>query len=156
VCVDENCTPGVDIDPGRGFNIQEIQGQGNGDKGKIPKHWLDGAMNGNPITRTRHWSHAGIFLITKWPGGKYCLTSFGAGVGPTYSSDKLGATMTLDDQSCIPMTLVEVPCDIRTKANNCIWGSGNGTQTSTSGCAEKPGIVNASMPVAGSGVSDYS
>jgi hypothetical protein len=34
----------------------------------------------------------------------------------------LGATFTTqDDQSCIPLTLLEVPCDIRSPANNCIW-----------------------------------
>lgn len=36
----------------------------------------------------------------------------------------VGATFTtLDDQSCIPLTLLEVPCDIRAAANNCIWDS---------------------------------
>jgi hypothetical protein len=47
---------------------------------------------------------------------KHCLTSVGAGVAP--SSDNLGATITSDDQLCIPITLTEVPCDIQNQDNS--------------------------------------
>lgn len=45
-----------------------------------------------------------------------------ASLGPTCAMEMLGATFTIqDDQSCIPLTLLEVPCDVRSPANNCIW-----------------------------------
>ncbi|TAQ86874.1 hypothetical protein B7494_g4793 [Chlorociboria aeruginascens] len=120
LCLDENCTAITDINPGDGFSIKDIHGQANG--GQNSKQWLNNAKDGDHITKTPDYSQAGIFAITKWPCGEYCLGGFDAGVGPTCPTEMVGATFTTqDDQSCIPVTLLEVPCDIRAPANNCIW-----------------------------------
>jgi hypothetical protein len=31
----------------------------------------------------------------------------------------------LDKQSCVPITVTEVPCDIHNVKNNCIWKNSN-------------------------------
>jgi hypothetical protein len=135
VCRNQDCTPGVDIEPGMSFNIQEIQGPGPADGGQRRRIWLNNAKDGSYITRTPSYSDGAVFVITKWPGGKHCLGGLDAGVGLTYASESVGATIrTADDQSCIPMTLTEVPCDIRAKTTNCIGG--NKTEASTSSPAD--------------------
>jgi hypothetical protein len=46
-------------------------------------------------------------------------------IGPTCPSDLPAATFTtFDKQSCIPIDVLEVPCDIHNTANNCIWRNG--------------------------------
>lgn len=129
LCADEKCTSRVDINPGEGFRIKDIHGTANG--GADAKQWLDNAKDGAHITKTADFLKAGNFTITKWPCGKYCLGGLDAGVGPTCPTEMVGATFTtMDDQSCIPMSLLEVPCDIRAGANNCIW------DTKADQCAE--------------------
>jgi hypothetical protein len=122
LCLDESCTAIADINPGVGFSIKDIHGQANG--GQNCKQWLNNARDGEHITKTPDYSQAGVFVLTKWPCGKYCLGGLDAGVGPTCPTEMVGATFTtLDDQSCIPMVLLEVPCDIRAAVNNCFWDS---------------------------------
>lgn len=59
----------------------------------------------------------------------------------------LGATFTtLDDQSCIPLTLLEVPCDIRSPANNCIWETKGGPCGAQKEVADCKGISNSTAP----------
>ncbi len=75
-----------------------------------------------PISPRRLISPKQVSLLLQNGLGKYCLSGKDAGVGPTCPTEMLGAThTTLDDQSCVPLTLLEVPCDIRSLANNCIW-----------------------------------
>ena len=120
ICADENCISSIDVNPGDGFRIKDIHGQANG--GADCKQWLNNAKDGEHITKTPDFAKAGNFTITKWPCGKYCLGGLDTGVGPTCPTEMIGATFTTaDDQSCIPLTLLEVPCDIRAAANNCIW-----------------------------------
>jgi len=100
-------------------------------------------------------------VITKWPGGKYCLGGFryddgvgsGAGVGLTYEAGSVGATvLPRDDQACIVMMLTEVPCDIRGERANCIGGKAIAAVVSSPGGS---GVLNASMPIDGSGAPGY-
>lgn len=75
------------------------------------------------------------------------------GVGLIKADDRgsVGATMlTRDDQSCVLVTLMEVPCDIRAPTANCFGV--NKTKTSVSSSADVK-AANASMPIDGSGVS---
>jgi hypothetical protein len=114
------------------------------------------------MTRTSDFWESGNFVLTKWPGGKYCLGGFryddrlgsGSGVGLAYEAGTVGATMLPnDDQACVVMTFTEVPCDIRGQTANCIGGS-----TTVAATSPPPGgndVVNASMPIDGSGVSGY-
>jgi hypothetical protein len=120
LCADEGCSIITDLNPGDPFYIKDIHGSANG--GQACKQWLNNASDGNHISKTPDFSQAGAFTITKWPCDKYCLSGFDAGIGPTCPTEMLGATFTTqDDQSCIPLTLLEVPCDVRSPANNCIW-----------------------------------
>jgi hypothetical protein len=70
----------------------------------------------------------------------------------------LGATFTTqDDQSCIPLTLLEVPCEIRSPVNNCIWetkGSQCGTKQESQDCKVPvvpvvPAVTNSTAVTAG-------
>ncbi|KAH8587869.1 hypothetical protein B0O99DRAFT_525998 [Bisporella sp. PMI_857] len=120
LCSNEHCSARHDINPGQPFYIKDIHGSANG--GQAKRQWLNNAKDGSHISKTPHFSQAGIFTITKWPSGKYCLSGKDSGVGPTCPTEMLGATFTtLDDQSCVPITLLDVPCDIRSQENNCIW-----------------------------------
>ena len=147
LCNEECCETVTDINPGQGFYIKDLHGEANG--GKNCKQWLNNATDGSHITKTPDFAKAGQFSITKWPCGKYCLSGATMGLGPTCPHEMLGATFTtLDDQSCIPMTLTEVPCDIRSAANNCIW------ITKAKQCGEPPkanceicNASNATIPV---------
>ena len=114
------------------------------------------------MTRTPEYWESGNFVITKWPGGKYCLGGFryddrvgsGAGIGLTYEAGSVGATMLpRDDQACVVMTLTEVPCDIRAEGANCIGG--NTTAAAASPPPSGSGVLNASMPIDGSGAPGY-
>ena len=120
LCRDESCAAATSVNPGDGVRIQDLHGEAN--SGKDPNHWLNGAQNGGHIGKTPQYSAAGVFTITKWTPGKYCLGGFETGVGPTCPSDDPAVTFnTLDKQSCVPIELVPVPCDIRDVDNNCLW-----------------------------------
>lgn len=47
-----------------------------------------------------------------------------------------------DQQSCIPITIIEVPCDIRSPDNSCLWdGKGEGNQCcSPNGCTGQEAV----------------
>jgi hypothetical protein len=129
------------------FNIQEIQGS--------TRIWLSNAEDGKYIARTPNSWDGAELVITRWPGGKHCLGGYEAGVGLTTASESVGATiLTMDNQACIPMTLTEVPCDIRAPGTNCL--TGNKTEASTSGPADGKVVSNDNMPYDGSGVSGSS
>ncbi|KJK86476.1 hypothetical protein H633G_09667, partial [Metarhizium anisopliae BRIP 53284] len=120
-CKDQNCTRGCAVNPGEGFAILDIHGASN--TGAEANNFLDAKPNGGHIGKTPDYSAAGRFTITKWTCGKYCLGGAGnQGVGPTCPSLEPALTFnTLDAQSCLPLTLVEVPCDVRDRKNNCRW-----------------------------------
>jgi hypothetical protein len=141
LCANNDCNIITDLNPGDPFYIKDIHGSANG--GQDSKQWLNNASDGNHISKTPDFSQAGTFTITKWPCDKYCLSGFNVGVGPTCPTEMLGATFTTqDDQSCIPLTLLEVPCEIRSPANNCIW------ETKESQCGSKQESKNCKVPVA--------
>jgi len=124
LCEDQACTPGSPIDSADGFRILDTNGDPN--TGANPNQWLDNKQNGGHIGKTPNYADAGIFTLTKWPCGKYCLGELNAGIGPTCPSDVTGMTFTTADKdSCVVVDLMEVPCDIHAKENNCIWKNGD-------------------------------
>ncbi|VBB80501.1 Putative protein of unknown function [Podospora comata] len=111
------------INPGDPIRILDLHGEPN--SGKDPNQWLNNAQNGGHIARTPKFEDAGVFTISKWTEGKYCISGLETGVGPTCPSDSPALTFnTLDTESCLPLELVTVPCNIRDPNNNCLW-SGN-------------------------------
>ncbi|KAL9098338.1 MAG: hypothetical protein Q9163_005989, partial [Psora crenata] len=124
LCKDEACAPGIPVDPADGIRIKDLHGLPN--TGANAGQWLNNARDGAHITKTPNYSEAGVFTLTKWPCGKYCLGGLDSGVGPTCPADVVGSTFTtLDKQSCVQMELMEAPCDKNAKENNCIWKNGD-------------------------------
>ncbi|QDS76104.1 hypothetical protein FKW77_006409 [Venturia effusa] len=122
LCKDKECRPGP-INPGEGFSAQDLHGNANG--GQNSGWYIDAKTNGGHVGKTPDYEKSGRFTLTKWPCGKYCLGGFNAGFGPTCPSDLPAGTFTTHDkQSCIPIDVLEVPCDIHNIANNCIWHNG--------------------------------
>lgn len=119
-CLDSESS---EINPGDPIRILDLHGEPN--SGKDPNQWLNNAQNGGHIARTPKFEDAGVFTISKWTEGKYCISGLETGVGPTCPSDSPALTFnTLDTESCLPLELVTVPCNIRDPNNNCLW-SGN-------------------------------
>ncbi|KAE9367965.1 hypothetical protein N431DRAFT_416968 [Stipitochalara longipes BDJ] len=148
VCADQYCSPplSTDIPTGKYFNLQEIFGLAPPTSNQRSRIFVSHATQGAYMTRTSDFSKSGGFVITKWPGGKHCLGSYqsGAGVGLIAQAGSVGATtLPSDEQSCLLITLTEVPCDIRAPDANCI--AGNKTETPASPAGGK-GSLNASMP----------
>jgi hypothetical protein len=124
LCKDETCTPGQAINPSDKTYIKDLYG----DIGTGAHHgqWLNNAQNGAHISRTSIFANAGQFSISKWPCGKYCLGGFTAGIGPACPDASPALTFySQDPQMCIPFVLTEVPCDLKSDANNCIWKNGD-------------------------------
>ncbi|PYI36782.1 hypothetical protein BP00DRAFT_3476 [Aspergillus indologenus CBS 114.80] len=123
LCKDEVCTPNLPVNPEDGFRIKDLHG--NPVDGQQPGLWLNNAHNGGQIGKTVHWDKSGEFSLTKWPCGKYCLTGYDHGLGVAYPALTPAFTFTTyDQQSCIPIDITEVPCDVRHPNNNCIWKNG--------------------------------
>ena len=129
LCKDEKCTTGGNVNPGDAVRILDAYGVAN--SGNHANQWLNNNKNGAHIGKTVDYTNAGVFTISKWTRGKYCLGGFYDGVGPTCPSESPSLTFyTMDKQSCLPVELVEVPCDIHDNRNNCIWEKG------AAGCSE--------------------
>ena len=125
LCRTEACNSGDSINPNAPFRIKDIHGVPN--VGENVNLWLNNARDCGHIGKTAEYGKAGIFSITKWTKGKYCLGGFESGVSPTCGGDDSAARFnTLDPQSCIPVEVTEVPCDIHSLDNNCIWTDGSG------------------------------
>ena len=146
---DSNCSESWgDINPGNSFRIREFHGPSRDDDLQPDTQWLNSAgevdaTSGQPITRTSDIGSAGTFVITKWPGGKHCLGALGNCLQLIYAMGMPSASFTpKDSQSCIPLNVLEVPCDIRSPKNNCIWNSTSCTPTPADGSV----LLNASIP----------
>ncbi|KAJ5800212.1 uncharacterized protein N7518_002280 [Penicillium psychrosexuale] len=122
-CRNEKCTPGLPINPTHEFYMKDLHGL-------LPEAtdaglWIDNTNNGGYIGKTYDFANAGNFLITKWPGGRYCLTGFSEGLAQAYPDVLPGLSFnSRAPDACIEFELTEVPCNIRDDANNCIWGNG--------------------------------
>lgn len=119
-CKDEACTAGENVDPDDAVHILDVHGLG------IPtstvKQWLNGAKDGAHIGMTQDYSQAGSFSVTKWSCGKFCLAGVDNGVRQACPSTEPALTIdTQDKQACLPLDIIEVPCDIRAADNNCFW-----------------------------------
>ncbi|KAI1426123.1 cystein rich protein [Xylaria sp. FL1777] len=140
LCLDEKCTPGKDINPSTDIYIRDTYGDLA--TGANKNQWLIHAINGGHIGRTPVFSLAGHFSISKWPCGKYCLGGFTEGVGPACPAITPALTFyTQDPQMCVEFEFTEVPCDLKSDANNCIWKSGdqccNKIDCSKADCSKK-------------------
>ncbi|KAI3319797.1 cysteine-rich secreted protein [Xylariaceae sp. AK1471] len=124
LCLDENCTPGEEINPSSEVFIRDTYGDLA--TGANKNQWLNGAANGIHIGRTPLFAQAGHFSISKWPCGKYCLGGVTQGVGPACPAQTPAMTFYAQDpQMCVEYEFTEVPCDIKSDANNCIWKNGD-------------------------------
>ncbi|KAK4187739.1 hypothetical protein QBC35DRAFT_384308 [Podospora australis] len=134
------CTDSSSVNPGDGIRIMDLYGEAN--SGKNPNQWLNNAKNGGHIGRTDKYPDAGVFTISKWTEGMYCISGLESGVGPTCPSDAPALTFnTLDKESCMPAELVPVPCNIRDPANNCLWSGTNKPCPPGHACVPAPGGV---------------
>ncbi|KAI0444140.1 cystein rich protein [Xylaria telfairii] len=140
LCLDEKCAPGKPINPSTEIFIRDTYGDLA--TGANKNQWLIHAINGGHIGRTPIFSTAGHFSISKWPCGKYCLGGFTEGVGPACPAVTPALTFyTQDPQMCVEFEFTEVPCDLKSDANNCIWKSGdqccNKVDCSKANCSSK-------------------
>jgi hypothetical protein len=119
-CKAEPCDGTSAINPGDLAYIKDIHGVAN--SGGRANEWLNNNQNGWHVTKTPSFKDAGKFAITRWTCGKYCLTGFEYGLGPTCPSVAPALTFnTLDKQACRPVELTEVPCNVRAVGNNWAW-----------------------------------
>lgn len=124
LCLDEECTKGRTVNPNDKVHIKDILGdvRSGANRGK----WLNNAKNGGHIAQTANFADAGLFTLSKWPCGKYCLGGFDGGVGPACPANTPALTFyPQDPQMCMVFELTEVPCDIKAEENNCIWAGGD-------------------------------
>ncbi|RJE26902.1 Cysteine-rich secreted protein [Aspergillus sclerotialis] len=124
LCKDEKCKPGQPVNPSDAVYIRDIYG--HKPDGKNARQWLNHKSHGHHIGSTSDFEEAGEFSLSKWPCGKYCLSGFEDGVGPTCPNSHPSITFwSKDPQMCVPFELTEVPCDIKSDKNNCIWTNGD-------------------------------
>ncbi|TLD33959.1 hypothetical protein PspLS_00181 [Pyricularia sp. CBS 133598] len=118
-CLDEACRTGLPVNPSNQIYIKDLHGPTRAQTGQ----WLNGAVNGAHITKTPDFTKAGSFSISKWTCGTYCLSGFihGLDIACPTSDPSISFYTTGDAEACVPFELIEVPCDIRDDANNCLW-----------------------------------
>lgn len=141
ICTNEICTPGVDIEAGTYFNLQEITGPAPPTSSQRNRTFVNNAEDSAYMTRTDDFWESGGFVITRWPDKQYCLGGYrydngvgsGTGVGTKRQAGGLLATfLNDDDQACVVVTVTEIPCDIRAPEANCIGGNKIGSSASSS------------------------
>lgn len=119
-CIDEKCTAGRPINPGHDLYIRDLHGSlaNASDAGQ----WLNKAAEGAYISRDPSFANAGKFSTAKWSCGKYCLTGFKTGIGQACPVNDAGITFySRNSQACAEYHLVEIPCNVRSDKNNCLW-----------------------------------
>ncbi|KAI0843968.1 hypothetical protein F5Y00DRAFT_249822 [Daldinia vernicosa] len=121
ICGNEACTIGRAVNPNDPVHIKDVQGTAHQSSESQGSQWLNGASDGNHIGRTPLYGDSGVFTLTKWSCGKYCLGGFGKGISYAFPSETPSITFTLDRQACTPIEIIEVPCDIHKVENNCMW-----------------------------------
>ncbi|QPG93798.1 hypothetical protein C2857_002537 [Epichloe festucae Fl1] len=124
LCADDKCAPGQAVNPSSQVYIRDIYGDLA--TGANRGQWMNNAQNGVHIARTPSFALAGKFSISKWPCGKYCLGGFIQGIGPACPAEIPAMTFySQDPQMCIAFDFTEVPCDLKSDVNNCIWNKGD-------------------------------
>ncbi|KAH8843101.1 hypothetical protein MCOR27_003903 [Pyricularia oryzae] len=118
-CLDETCKAGIPVNPSNQIYIKDLHGPTRAQTGQ----WLDGAVNGAHIGKTPEFAKAGSFSISKWTCGTYCLSGFihGLDIACPTTDPSISFYTNGDAEACVPFELIEVPCDIRDDANNCLW-----------------------------------
>jgi hypothetical protein len=79
---------------------------------------LTGELMGTLLEPHLHQTMPQVFLSPNGSFGKYCMSGFKQGL---VSKASLLAFASPSSQACLPMTLIEVPCDIHDPMNNCRW-----------------------------------
>ncbi|OTA70605.1 hypothetical protein K449DRAFT_393597 [Hypoxylon sp. EC38] len=120
-CKNERCAAGSSVDPNDAIRIKDIQGTITQSSETQGNRWLNKASDGNHVGRTTRYEDAGLFTITKWSCGKYCLGGYEDGISYACPSETPSITFTTDRQACTPVEIIEVPCDIHALENNCMW-----------------------------------
>ena len=131
LCRDETCTPGRPVNPSNLLYLKDLHGAAptsnieNNEANKIPGQWLNNASGGSHIGKTQDFKQAGEFSITKWSCNTYCLTGLNDGLGMACPSEDPSISFYADkSEACREFELVEVPCDVRSDDNNCMFPGG--------------------------------
>ncbi|KAM0512474.1 hypothetical protein ACHAPE_008797 [Trichoderma viride] len=104
------------INPDDEIYIVDMHGQFKNSEGSA--YWIDGGVRDGLLGTTSSSNSAGSFSITKWELGKHCMSGFKQGL---VSKASLLAFVGPSSQACLPVSLIEVPCDIHEPMNNCRW-----------------------------------
>ncbi|KAI2624967.1 hypothetical protein GGR54DRAFT_629423 [Hypoxylon sp. NC1633] len=126
-CKDERCATDLSVNPSDAIRIKDIQGTSARTSELQGNQWLNTASSGKHIGRTQRYQDAGSFAITKWSCGKYCLGGLQDGVSLARTNNVPSITFTDDEQTCTPVEIIHVPCDVRAVENNCFWEKLPGT-----------------------------
>ncbi|KAM4064431.1 hypothetical protein HRG_006242 [Hirsutella rhossiliensis] len=119
LCKDQECTASGQINPNDAFRVKDVHGDAKG--GQNANHWLTHPKDAGNVKKTQEYSDAGVYAITKWACGRYCLGGLETGLVSSYPKEALSAMSTsVDKQACVPIDITEIPCDIRDARNNCM------------------------------------
>lgn len=110
------CNGKAAINPDEEIHILDMHVQYKNGENSV--NWIDKGVHGDPLGTTSSSNSAGSFSITKWELGKHCVSGFKQGL---VSKASLLVFVSPSSQACLPMTLIEVPCDIHDPTNNCRW-----------------------------------
>ncbi|KAJ5104439.1 hypothetical protein NUU61_001786 [Penicillium alfredii] len=139
LCRDGHCTPGLPVNPSDQVFIRDLHTGPRKWGGYYPAtKWLSFCSTSGHVYRQDDFTTAGQFSLSKWPCGKYCLAGFQWGLGPAVPT--LQSPLSFydgDDQMCVPFELKEVPCDIHSDQNNCVWRNGEKQCCGNYGCIDK-------------------
>ncbi|KAL5598952.1 hypothetical protein BROUX41_003729 [Berkeleyomyces rouxiae] len=119
-CLSEACNGGRSINPADNFRIRDLHSDA---AGQHANQWIDHNVNGAHLNKVAEYNKAGVFSLTKWSCGKYCLSGDeNHGLGPACPSENIAMTfLTSNKDVCRPIKIVEVPCNNRDITNNCLW-----------------------------------
>ncbi|KAL5598950.1 hypothetical protein BROUX41_003731 [Berkeleyomyces rouxiae] len=119
-CLSEACNGGRSINPADNFRIRDLHSDA---AGQHANQWIDHKINGAHLKKVAEYNKAGVFSLTKWSCGKYCLSGDeNHGLGPACPSNNIALTfLTRNKDVCRPIKITEIPCDNRDNANNCLW-----------------------------------
>lgn len=139
LCRDAACTPGQSVNPSDRLYIRDIHtGPRKWGGYHSTGQWLAFSSTNGYVHRQDGFPYAGQFSLSKWPCGKYCLGGFDWGLGPAVpSSQSALSSYQGDDQLCVPFELTEVPCDIHSDDNNCVWRNGKQQCCGSYGCTDR-------------------
>ncbi|SCV58783.1 related to cysteine-rich secreted protein [Fusarium fujikuroi] len=146
LCRDETCSPGLPVNPSHTLYIKDLHAAHPSTSvvaHKVPGQWLDGATGGTHISKAQNFAKAGKFSITKYTCGTYCLTGVPQGLAMACPHTNPSFSFYNGDfvEACVEFELIEVPCDIRSDANNCMWTSNPDQCCGKVACGNAAGVA---------------